>query len=300
MADVVKLLYPIYLDVPMIVSFVAATEGGYALENAVKRTQATTEDTKGEIAGEVGLSGLLSNLVKADVKSSANLEDQLVQSHESQIILKHTEASLFMGLRNKLYSQGRIISLDDCEQSQWDALQLSPFSDLVELSGYISRSPINEIARLGERFLSFGFGQQKAAFSSAANISNQDQQAQTVAIIQALRNDLEASPLSDVLLSHEGKWRKDAILDLSTKILPVIEQDRLLCGRVVVLGKVTRVLKQQETINLCRRSIFGYTAQKILTEMISSFENTPGINIKLAPYEVKYPAVEIIPMAIYA
>src|SRR6266496_1232007 len=274
MADVVKLLYPIYLDVPMIVSFVAATEGGYALENAVKRTQATTEDTKGEIAGEVGLSGLLSNLVKADVKSSANLEDQLVQSHESQIILKHTEASLFMGLRNKLYSQGRIIPLDECEQSQWDALQLSPFSDLVELSGYIYRNPINEIARLGERFLSFG-----------------PQEAPTVAIIQALRNDLEYSPLSDVLLSHEGKWRKDAVLDLSTKILPVIEQDRLLCGRVVVLGKVTRILKQPEAINLCRRSIFGYAAQKVLTDMISSFENMPGINIKLAPYEVKHPAV---------
>src|SRR6266496_1086859 len=285
MADVVKLLYPIYLDVPMIVSFVAATEGGYALENAVKRTQATTEDTKGEIAGEVGLSGLLSNLVKADVKSSANLEDQLVQSHESQIILKHTEASLFMGLRNKLYSQHRIISLDDCEQSQWDELKLSPFSDLVELSGYIYRSPMNEIARLGERFLSFGFGEQEA---------------QAAAMIQALRNDLESSPLSDVLLSHEEKWRKDAVLDLSTKILPLIEQDRLLCGRVVVLGKVTRILKQPEAINLCRRSIFGYAAQKVLTDMISSFENMPGINIKLAPYEVKHPAVEIIPMAIYA
>ncbi len=283
----------------MIVSFVAATEGGYALENAVKRTQATTEDTKGEVAGELGLSSLISNLAKASVKSSANLEDQLVQSNESQIVLKHTEASLFMGLRNKLYSQHRIISLDGCEQSEWDALQLSPFSDLVELSGYISRSPINEIARLGERFLSFMSGQQEAT-SSPTNTSNGDQQTIAVNAIQALRKDLEASPLSDVILSHEGKWRKDAVLDLSTKILPLIEQDRLICGRVVVLGKVTRILKQQETINLCRRSIFGYTAQKVLTEMISSFEKMPGINIKLVPYEVKYPAVEIIPMAIYA
>lgn len=299
MSDVIKLLYPIYLDVPMIVSFVAATEGGYALENAVKRTEATTEDTKGELAGEVGLSGLLSNLVKVGVKSSANLEDQLVQSNESQIVLKHTEASLFMGLRNKLYSQHRIVSLDECEQSQWDSLQLSPFSDLVELSGYIYRSPINEIARLGERFLSFGIGLQGTSIN-VATASNGDQQAHAVAVIQSLRNDLDASPLSDVLLSHEGKWRKNAVLDLSTKILPLIEQDRLLCGRVVVLGKVTRILKQQETINLFRRSIFGYAAQKVLTEMVASFENVPGIDIKLAPYEIAYPAVEIIPMAIYA
>lgn len=299
MSDVIKLLYPIYLDVPMIVSFVAATEGGYALENAVKRTQETTKDIKGDITGDVGLSGLISNLAKANVTSSANLEGQRAQSNESQIILKHTEASLFMGLRNKLYSQHRIICLDDCEQSEWDALQLSPFSDLVELSGYIYRSPINEIARLGERFLSFMSVQQETT-SSSPNTSNVDQQTIAVNAIQSLRKDLETSPLSDVILSHEGKWKKCAVIDLSTKILPLIEQDRLICGRVVVLGKVTRILKQQETINLCRRSIFGYTAQKALTEMISSFEKIPGISIKLVPYEVKYPAVEIIPMAIYA
>jgi len=293
MSDTIKLLYPIYLDVQMMVSFVAATEGGYALENAVKQAQATTEDIKGAVAGEVGLSGLLSNLAKAGINSSANLEDQRVHSNESQIVLKHTEASLFMGLRNKLYSRHRIVSLDECEQSQWDALQLSPFSDLVELSGYISRSPINEIARLGERFLSFG------PQGTTGNTPNGGQQDQNAAIIQSINKDLESSPLSDVLLRHEGKWKKDAVIDLSTKILPLIEQDRLLCGRIVVLGKVTRILKQQETINLCRRSILGYAAQKVLTEMISSFENTPGINIKLAPYEVKYPAVEIIPMAIY-
>lgn len=299
MSDIVKLLYPIYLDVPMIVSFVAATEGGYALENAIKQTQATTEDTKGEVAGEIGLSGLLSNLVKVDAKSSANLEDQQVRSYESQLVLKHTEASLFMGLRNKLYSQHRIVSLDTCEQSEWDALQLSPFSDLVELSGHIYRSPINEIARLGERFLSFMSGN-KENTASSTNVSSGDQQAQAIAVIQGIRNDLDTSPLSDVLLLHEGKWRKSAVLDLSTKILPLIEQDRLICGRVVVLGKVTRILKQQETINLCRRSLLGYTAQKVLSDMMLSFENIPGINIKLAPYEVKCPAVEIIPMAIYA
>lgn len=298
MLDAIKLLYPIYLDVPMMISFFAAIEGGYALENAVKRTQASTEDTKGEVAGELGLTGLLSNLAKAGVRSSANLEDQLVHSYESQLVLKHTEASLFMGLREKLYSQKRIISLDACEQSQWDAVQSSPFSDLVELSGYIYRSPINEIARLGERFLSFGFGQQEAT-GNPANISNGNQQDQAPAIIQSICKDLESSPLSDVLLRHEEKWKKDAVIDLSTKILPLIEQDRLICGRVVVLGKVKRTLKQGETINLCRRSIFGYAAQKILAEMISSFENIPGINIKLAPYEATYPAVEIMPMAIY-
>ncbi len=43
----IELFYPIYMDIPMMISFVAAMEGGYSLENAWK----LTNDSSGEISG---------------------------------------------------------------------------------------------------------------------------------------------------------------------------------------------------------------------------------------------------------
>ena len=37
MSEIVELLYPIYLDIPMMISFVATMDGGYSLEKVWKQ-----------------------------------------------------------------------------------------------------------------------------------------------------------------------------------------------------------------------------------------------------------------------
>jgi len=160
MAENIGLLYPIYLDISMMVSFVATIEGGYSLENVWKQSKDLSGDLSSEVEGEAGLPDILSTFVKASLKGSGSVEGKLARSEESQIVLRHTEASM--------------------------------------------------------------------------------------------------------LLKHEGKWKKSAVLDLSTKVLPLEEQELLRCGRVVVLGKATRVLTRNENINLYRRSILGYATQDLL------------------------------------
>jgi len=44
MSEIIELLYPIYLDIPMMISFVATMDGGYSLEKVWKQTN----DTSGE------------------------------------------------------------------------------------------------------------------------------------------------------------------------------------------------------------------------------------------------------------
>jgi hypothetical protein len=120
-----------------------------------------------------------------------------------------------------------------------------------------------------------------------------------IPLVQAICADRESSPISDVLLKYGGKWKKNAVLDLSTKVMPLEDQECLLCGRMVVLGKATRVLTPKENINLYRRSILGYATQDILTQIASGFTELQGLSAHLEPPTVEYPAVEIIPMAIY-
>jgi hypothetical protein len=317
MSDKKSLYYPIYLDTPMMVSFVAALEGGYALENTLKYTNESSGEMVGQLSGEVGLSKIFTSLAAANIKGSGSLDGKLTKSEESQIILKHTEASLFMRLRDELISKDRITFLDDCDEEKWKQIRAS---DIVEISGILHLSPINEIIRMAERFIPFmepsvtqqpthsngnknkssRAGAQLARAASVttapANTSNADG---TISLIKGLRADLEASPLFDMLLKHEGQWNKSAVIDLSAEVLSLENQERLRCGKVFVLGKATLVLAPDESISLYRRSIFGYAAQDIITQLALEFNNIPGISVKLEAAAIEYPAVEIVPMAIY-
>jgi len=312
-----SLLYPIYLDTPMMVSFVAALEGGYALENALKTVNESLGEMSGQMSGEFGLSKIFTSLAAANIKGSGNIDGKLTKSEESQIVLKHTEASLFMRLRDELISKERVLFLDSYDEQQWK--QIRPF-DIVEISGIIHLSPINEIIRMGERIIPFI--QQNVTQQPSPSNKNKKTQSHTniqqtkttsvtttstnagnseavISLIKVLRADLEASPLFDMLLKHEGSWNKSAIIDLSARVLSLEDQERLRCGKVVVLGKATRILDKGETISLYRRSVFGYAAQDIITKTALEFNAVPGMSIKLEAANVEYPAIEIVPMAIY-
>lgn len=269
MSESVELLYPIYLDIPMMVSFVATMDGGYSLEKTWKLIHDSSGEMSGTVEGDASLPNIVSNLVKASLKASGNIDGKLARSEESQIVFKHTEASLFMRLRHELRQKGRIIALDECDQEHWNRVMPS---SLVEISGEIRRSPINEIVQLSKRFIPVMV--QTLPINKDGNVdipnlsSEQLNLLQSMSIMQAIIADLEASPLSDVLLKHLGKWQKTAVLDLSTKVLPLADQELLHCGHVRVIGKVTRILTDKETINLYRRSVLGVAAQSMVVPKV--------------------------------
>ena len=68
---------------------------------------------------------------------------------------------------------------------------------------------------------------------------------------------------------------------------------------VTVIGKATRILTDQETINLYRRSVLGIAAQSVSEQIAQSFSSVPEVDINLESPVIRYPAVEIVPMAIY-
>ncbi len=299
-SEPMELLYPIYLNVPMMVSFVATMDGGYSLERVWKEAKNLSGEMSGALEGEAGLPAMVSWLAHASLKASGNLDGKLGKSEESQIVFKHTEASLFMRLRHELRCKGRIIALDSCDEEHWQ--QVIPFT-LVEISGEIHRTPISEIAQLSKRLIPIMAQSLPIAKDGTIDTSALSPEQQnlfgSMSIVQAIVADLESSPLSDVVIKSEGQWEKVAVLDLSTEILPLTDQELLHCGRVRVLGKVTRVLAKNDNINLYRRSVLGIAAQSLSALWAQGFTSVPSVNIKLESPIVKYPAVEILPMAIY-
>lgn len=299
-SEAMELLYPIYLNVPMMISFVATMDGGYSLEKVWKESKNLSGEMAGELEGEAGLPAMVSWLAHASLKASGNIDGKLGKAEESQIVFKHTEASLFMRLRHELRRQGRIISLDACDEEHWQ--QITPFS-FVEISGEIHRTPINEIVQLSKRLMPIVVQSLPPTKDDKNNIpalsSDQQSLLTNISIVQAIVADLESSPLSDVIIKHEGQWEKVAVLNLSTQVLPLSDQELLHCGNVRVIGKITRVLTKKDSINLYRRSILGIAAQSLSTQLAQSLISTPDVKIKLESPTVDYPAVEVLPMAIY-
>lgn len=284
----------------MMVSFVAALEGGYALENVLKISKEDTGTAGGEAAAEVGIPSLLGNLVKANLKGSGKIEGKVARSEESQIVLKHTEASLFMRLRRELISRSEVQLLDDCDEQRWSEVQPS---SLVELSGYVLRSPISEIIRIAERMTAIMRDSLPWMEDNRLRVdkltAEQRELIKFMNLVTALRTDIDSSPLSDMVMQHERGRRQKAVLNISSEILSFNEQERLLCGRVTVLGKATRILRPREVINVYRRSLFGYMAQESLEELQDQIDAAAGFNVTIRKPTVNYPALEIVPMAIY-
>ncbi len=298
-----NLLYPLYIDVPMMTSCLASLTEAYTLENIWQQNHALTATPSSMIDGGATHCGTVAQFVEAPTKMQEGDEDanRVNQREKSLITFKQSSLALLTRLRHELYHQGQMLYLDEYTPEEWDRI---PLSSLVELSGEITRSPISELTLLAKRFIAVML--QSLPFNSQGNVdmSNlnpyQLNLLQNMSLFQAIIADLESSPLSDMVLRQNAKrWRHTAVLDLSTKILPLHEQELLCNGHVTVIGKVTRVLEQDETINLYRRSMLGSATRGILMQLVQSFNATPGISIQPGSGVIAYPAIEVLPIAIY-
>ena len=76
----ISLIHPIYLDVPMLVSFAAALEGGLSFGSEVSHEKGVTQADASKVAGTLGLGELFSSLFQASVKAEARESTETADS----------------------------------------------------------------------------------------------------------------------------------------------------------------------------------------------------------------------------
>lgn len=107
----VELTHPIYLDTPMMISFLATVDDGVSFSSEVAETVADTRKAAGEGSGEAKLPGLASLLgLSLSASGKYARESAEDQTTESKFVRQHTAASLFNRLRVRLKQEG-ILSL---------------------------------------------------------------------------------------------------------------------------------------------------------------------------------------------
>jgi hypothetical protein len=321
--NVRDLQHPLYLDVPMMISFLAAIEDGVTYEENVHRRTANRRAASGEASGGITLPSLL-GVLPFDLRGrlSGELADE--GSEELQLVKRHTEASLFNRLRSTLLNMEAVQLLDDEES---DETVIVPGA-IIEISGVVVRNPLEDILNFGQRFRPFldnSTASRSATSQQPAHGSRRDRTggqasrdgsrsggqstggqrvsqptlSDPIAIMDWMHEDLASSDMSDIVLRTNHNVFSHCILTLSKDFGTSRTVDSLLGAQVAVLGKLANATKEGEPASLLRRSILGYLPREQVAAMFGGLVENPLFGHMADTLEVNPPYLQIMPLAIY-
>ena len=317
------LAHPVYLDTEMLVSFLASLEDGVSYSSEVASRSTTAKDREGEGAGKVSLPSLATLLgltLSAEGRYKRRTSDE--EGVESKFVREHTAASLFNRLRLRLAEMPDTLVNIDCS----DAFADLTSGSLIEIQGEILGNPLKQIldllAALGPYF---GLeideptpdalpakqssprspkrtGQGRSPVPQLASLSGQETPEHTLqAMLRVLKREVERSPVLDLLM--EGSQGVKTVLTVSRELLTPEVEAYLIGGSFNVIGKVSAIIDENNSISLLRRTVFGFGGRKFADDLFGDFNkamaDTGGLNLSLAQTIIDGPAIQVLPLAIY-
>jgi hypothetical protein len=120
-------------------------------------------------------------------------------------------------------------------------------------------------------------------------------------MLRVLKREVERSPVLDLLM--EGSDGVKAVLTVSRELLTPEVEAYLIGGSFNVIGKASAILDASQSINLIRRTVFGFGGRQLADQMFGDFNKSMSeagaINLSLAQTVIDGPAVQVLPLAIY-
>lgn len=344
------LVYPVYLDIPMMISFLAHLEGGYSTHEEQKKTVADARERA--LKASAGVRARIPLLGSANASGEGTGSRRSENTVESSTERHHTFASLFNILYEYLQQPGQMQLLTSA--AQLDELRSG---ELVEIKAEYLGNPIEDILRFFTALFPY-FAESKDALSTmeqhagagalneflsatgavnadegagdvpveldlddpdvknaievlgqlqtlisgggvagnvgASGVPNQeDLGALNIRLFLRMAQDMQSAPVHDLLLRTADGLR--IVAAVSSEHYPPATSEFLRAGEFRLVGKVTRILKQAETINLSRRAVLGSS----MTDELIKLANNDDFSLNVADPIVEAPAVQVLPMAIF-
>lgn len=288
-----KLLHPIYLNVPMLVGFAAAIRDGVALESSVSRKAEGGEKSKSDANVRAGLGKLLTPFISGSIGGALSSET----SQGTQEVLKesrrHTESSIAIQLYDALIRDENLIFRPKVPSDLKDV----PDGVLVEFKGIAHKNAIDTIIDT------------IAAITIMANFSFDQgvtkkrpldpQVAQVERIKQTLEQDRGRTPISNLVVECSSPDNLKAIVSLNRENLRDLTLSELQGNTVSVLGKVVRYIPEESEVVSFENYGLAMLAR---SEFDALFNNLSNINLFSGKFKnlfVKGPAVQVFPLMIY-
>lgn len=297
------LVFPVYLDVPMIVSFLAAVEDGVAFQG-----ETTERQTSGSEKSRSGKSALgipaLSSLLRLDMSGEISSTGATGEERELRAVRQHTEASLFNRLRGALKADGLVKTISSAS----DLASLTD-GDLVEVTGAVIGNPLETILEWFTKVMPYaGMSEEQIMNPKKSNPAKSgnpqvragdvtDDDSEGIRLMLMVRDELRAADLRDIVL--EGPDGVQAVLTLAKDFLTPRTSQYLMAGNYTVLGKVALVLAEGEKINLARRTIMGTAQPSVITEVVKAIDEIDDVDIKVGEPFIKPPALQVVPLSVF-
>jgi hypothetical protein len=320
----VDLFHPVYLDVSMLISFLATLDDGvsFSSEVAQKRMQAVKSGVQAEAGAKLPS---IATLLGLDLNASGKYSRDKTadDSTESKFVKQHTAASLFNRLR-ALLVKDNIVS-----QIGVDAdLSTVTCGTVVEITGSLEETPLKKLVDLFAAIWPF-LEDQIPAVPEAPRLSRQQKrsseistaQQQQVQLIEAARelavakqeeakntkkildlvtSDLASSPVIDLVLRGPGV---NGLITVSRDYLTDDVTAALMGGTFTVIGKVTAVNPARDAKTLVvRRGAMGAIAEASVLPMLEQVQEQmrgDGVNLDLPHGKLEGPFLQLIPLAIF-
>ena len=114
-----------------------------------------------------------------------------------------------------------------------------------------------------------------------------------------LDKDRKRTPISNVLLRCTVPSDITAILSLRTENLRDLTLSELHKNSVRVLGKVTRVIGQGETMSPFENYGMALLSPKMLREVFREMLNNDNLAIEFSEVQVQGPALQVLPLMVF-
>ena len=286
-----KLIHPIYLDIPMLVAFSAAMDGGVSFDSEITEERNSKNEDNSQLKGRVGIGKLLHSFFDAGLDTSVEQtkgNDSKKKVRESRT---HTEASLAILLYEQI-SKNRECLLHP--KSQEELMGAEPGA-LVEVGGTLQKNAIDFFIDTMHALDILSGGMPKPQERGQKLNRNDLEQ-----LRKALEKDRERTPIANVVVHCDTPKSLKAVVALRRDNLRDLTLSELHKNAVRVVGKVTRVIGENDSIVPFENygmAILGASKLKETFDGISTI--APELDLEFGEVVIKGPAVRILPLMIY-
>lgn len=290
------LIVPVYLNQRMVFDLLAMLQGGISTVTAVSKQEAGESGSRGSASASLGLSEALSSLFKIGLKAEMEASGKASTHNSVQEERVHTPASLFYQLRTTLVEKKLLQQVD--EGSQVKAGQI------VEFTVKLKRNPIIEIMDTMTEMMSMAvlFEGEKSNGSKGGK-GKANENAQLKKQMEEFSKALKSGNTVDLTASDLPSGHRAVITVESLYLNDPVMSD-LVDGEFKVVGKVVRSIEDDsESINLIRKTALSRMPSHILGQVFQQFAtlgSTQGFDLPELKMEVEGPAIQVLPIAIYA
>ena len=307
MSKRIRLIHPIYLDIPMLVSFAAAIEGGLSFGAEVTREAASSTAAAAKGSANFGLSGLFNQFLNASAEVQVTGKHDGEERSVERSSRSHTEASIAIMLYDRLRrDRGYIVDPETLESVK----EVEPGA-LIEIAGTVEKNAIDamvdyvdaadilgNLADMDEQTTHQGSTSRRSRGSGGGK-NKREIQSPLGKMRATIDKDRKRTPISNVLLRCTVPKNITAVVTLRTENLRDLTLSELHKNSVRVLGKVTRVIGSEERMSPFENYGMALVSPSVLSTMFNELIKDQTVAAEFSEVEVCGPALQVLPLMIF-